>query len=94
MSTSAAFVIFSALWLAGDVRDGRKAKGKGKAVKKAKDKGKGKAKEVREAQMLETPGNNSVGSNLMHGKLHILARGTKSRKTIQVISKARWRPCC
>ena len=30
MSTSAAFVLFSALWLAGDVRDGRKAKGKGK----------------------------------------------------------------
>lgn len=31
MSTSAAFVLFSALWLAGDVRDGKKAKGKGKA---------------------------------------------------------------
>jgi len=31
MSTSAGFVLFSALWLAGDVRDGKKAKGKAKA---------------------------------------------------------------
>jgi len=30
MSTSAGFILFSALWLAGDVWDGRKAKGKGK----------------------------------------------------------------